>query len=65
MEIQTITEERLDLICAICLDPSVDKETRDLMEKSMDERICWIKEMMPKGLEILVAFEKPRTELIH
>ena len=65
MEIQTITEERLDLICPICLDPSVDKETRDLMENSMDERICWIKEMMPKGLEILVALEKPRNEMIH
>jgi len=65
MEIQTISEDRLDLICAICLDPSVDKETRDLMENSMDERICWIKEMIPKGLEILVALEKPRNELIH
>ncbi|MFX1593666.1 MAG: GNAT family N-acetyltransferase [Promethearchaeota archaeon] len=65
MEIQTITKDKLDLICAICLDPSVDKETRDLMEDGMDERIYWIKEMMQKGLEILVALEKPRKEKIH
>lgn len=65
MEIQTIREDKLDLISSICLDPSVDKETRDLMENSMDERICWIKEMVPKGLEILVALEEPRNEMIH
>ena len=65
MEIQTITEDNLDLICAICLDPSVDQETRDLMDKGMDDRLCWIKKMMPKGLEILVALEKPRQEEIH
>ena len=65
MEIQTITEDKLDLICAVCLDPSVDKETRDLMESGMDDRISWIKKMMPKGLEVLVALEKPRQEKIH
>ena len=65
MKIQTVTEDKLDLICAICLDPSVDQGTRDLMENGMDERICWIKKMMPKGLEILVALEKPRQEKIH
>lgn len=65
MEIQIITEDKLDLICAICLDPSVDQEARDLMENGMDKRICWIKKMMPKGLDILVALEKPRQEEIH
>lgn len=65
MEIQTITEDKLDLICAICLDPSVDKETRDLMENGMNDRISWIKEMRSKGLEILVALEEPRDEKIH
>ncbi|MFW9819359.1 MAG: GNAT family N-acetyltransferase [Candidatus Thorarchaeota archaeon] len=65
MKIQTITEENLDIICSICLDPSVDKETKLLMENGMENRINWIKEMMLKGLEILVAFEKPRDEKIH
>jgi GNAT superfamily N-acetyltransferase len=65
MKIQTITEDKLDLINAICLDPSVDKETRRLMENGMDHRICWIKKMIPKGLEILVAIDKPREEIVH
>ncbi len=65
MEIQKITEENLDIISSICLDPSVDQETRALMENAMDERTNWIKKMIPKGLEILVALETPRPENIH
>ena len=65
MEIEAITEGKLNTICAVCLDPSVDQETRDLMENGMEERICWIKDMIPKGLGILVASEKPRQEKIH
>ncbi|MFX1378571.1 MAG: GNAT family N-acetyltransferase [Promethearchaeota archaeon] len=65
MEIETITEDKLDLICTVCLDPSVDKKTRDLMEDGMEKRIRWIKEMIPKGLGILVASEKARNEKIH
>ncbi len=65
MEIHKIIEENLDIISSICLDPSVDQETRVLMENGMDERICWIKKMIPKGLEILVALENPRHEEIH
>jgi GNAT superfamily N-acetyltransferase len=65
MEIHTISEENLDLISSICLDPSVDQETREMMENAMDERINWIKSMIPKGLEILVALEKPRPDKIN
>ncbi|MFX1418203.1 MAG: GNAT family N-acetyltransferase [Promethearchaeota archaeon] len=65
MEIEVVTKDKLDIICSVCLDPSVDKETRDLMENGMEERICWIKDMIPKGLKIIVASEKPRDEKIH
>ena len=65
MIIQTIAEDKLDMISSICLDPSVDQKTRVLMGNSMDDRIGWIKEMIPKGLEILVALEKPRHEEMH
>jgi GNAT superfamily N-acetyltransferase len=65
MEIQTVSEDKLEIISAICLDPSVDQETRELMENGMDTRVCWIKKMMPKGLEILLALESPRNEEIH
>ncbi|MFX1311792.1 MAG: GNAT family N-acetyltransferase [Promethearchaeota archaeon] len=65
MNIQQIDINNTKLISRICLDPSVDKETRILMEDGMSNRIKWIKKMMSKGLEILVALEKPRKDIIH
>ncbi len=65
MEIETLTKDDLEIVRGICLDPSVDSETRDLMENSMDERITWIKRMMIKGLKIIMAFEAPRQERLH
>ncbi len=62
MDIRAITEDKLDVICAICLDPSVDQETKDIMGSTMDGRIAWIKKRMSIGLEILVALEDPREE---
>ncbi|MFX1574356.1 MAG: GNAT family N-acetyltransferase [Promethearchaeota archaeon] len=65
MNIQVIRKNDLNLIDRICLDPSVDKETRTLMENGMSNRIKWIKTMMSKGLEILVALEETREDVIH
>ena len=65
MEIKAVNDKELDIICKICLDPSVDKEARELMENGMENRINWIKKMIPKGLEILLALEEPRKEKIH
>jgi len=65
LNIQVIGKKNLDFISYVCLDPSVDKETRTLMENGMSNRIKWIKKMMSKGLEILVALEKPRKDVIH
>ncbi len=65
MNIQVIGKNNIDFISYICLDPSVDKETRTLMENGMSNRIKWIKKMMSQGLEILVAHEKPRKDVIH
>jgi GNAT superfamily N-acetyltransferase len=65
MKIDSISESNLDVLRGICLDPSVDKKTRILMENGMEERIAWVKEMMLKGLGILLAHEKPRNETIH
>ena len=50
MEITFISEDNLDILRGICLDPSVDKKTRILMENGMEERIAWVKHMIPKGL---------------
>lgn len=65
MKIQKITEEKLDYVRAICLDPSIDPQSRAAMQSGMTDRTCWIRKMMQKGLEILVALEKPKLERIH
>ena len=65
MKIQKITEEGLDYVRAICLDPSIGPQNRADMRSCMTDRICWIRKMMQKGLEILVALEKPKLERIH
>lgn len=65
MTIQKITEDELDYVSAICIDPSIGSQSREAMRSGMTDRICWIKKMMQRGLEILVALEKPKTERIH
>jgi GNAT superfamily N-acetyltransferase len=47
------------------LDPSVGKELKLLMSNAMDRRIDWIRNMMNKGLEIFVAIEEPKNEIIN
>ncbi|MFQ6125315.1 MAG: GNAT family N-acetyltransferase [Candidatus Heimdallarchaeota archaeon] len=64
MRIQKVTEEELDYVSAICLDPSIGKKNRHTMQKGMTARIRWIKQMLPKGLEIFIALEKPKLEKI-
>jgi len=63
--IQKVTEEELDYVRAVCLDPSIGSQKREAMRRGMTDRTCWIRKMMRKGLEILVALEKPRLERIH
>ncbi len=65
MRVKKITETELDFIPAICLDPSVGKESIAAMQDGMGDRISWIKDMMEMGLEIFVALEKPKSEKIH
>ncbi|UCE13984.1 MAG: GNAT family N-acetyltransferase [Candidatus Heimdallarchaeota archaeon] len=65
MKIHQISEDELDYVCAVCLDPSVGKKTREMMEGGMNDRLCWIKNQMKNGLEILIVVEKPRKEKIR
>jgi len=65
LEIKSISEEEIDFIPAICLDPSVGVQLKEVMENCMEERISWIKKMMKNGLEILVALDTPKNEMIH
>ncbi|MFX1251942.1 MAG: GNAT family N-acetyltransferase [Promethearchaeota archaeon] len=63
MEIRSITPEELDFVELICLDPSIWSKWREEMTPCMERRKLWIKEMMKKGLEILIAFEDPEIAL--
>ncbi|MFX1316713.1 MAG: GNAT family N-acetyltransferase [Promethearchaeota archaeon] len=65
MKIKKLKEDQLDYIGAICLDPSIGKEQIEAMQKAMVDRINWIKRMMSKGLEVFIAVEKPKSEVIH
>ena len=65
MKIQKATGEELAYVKAICLDPSIGSRSRKAMQGAMTNRICWIRKMMEKGLEILVALERPRNEKIN
>ena len=65
MKIKRITETDLEFIPAICLDPSVGKESITAMQEGMNNRLIWIKNMIDKGLEIFIAHEKPKNEEIH
>jgi len=65
VKIQKITEDKLEYVPAICLDPSIGQRMREAMQSGMTDRICWIRKMMQRGLEILVALEKPRLKRIY
>lgn len=65
MKIRKVTEDELDYVSAICLDPSISAGQRKTMQDAMTVRTQWIRKMMRKGLQILVALEKPRREIIH
>ncbi|MFW9951543.1 MAG: GNAT family N-acetyltransferase [Candidatus Thorarchaeota archaeon] len=64
IEVIKITKDQLDFIPAICLDPSVGKDGKEKMKEAMNKRVEWIKEMMTNGLEIFIALEPPRDEII-
>ena len=65
MKIKKVSIRELDYINAICLDPSVGKKEKAIMHNAMIERISWIKEMTPEGLEIFIATEEPQTKIIN
>jgi len=65
MKVKKISETEIDFIPAICLDPSVGKQSIAAMQEGMSDRLIWIKKMMEIGLEIFLALEKPKNEEIH
>jgi GNAT superfamily N-acetyltransferase len=65
LEIKKVTNKELIYIPAICLDPSVGKDGKEIMSIAMDKRMEWIKQMMKKGLELFIALEEPRDEILN
>jgi N-acetylglutamate synthase-like GNAT family acetyltransferase len=58
MQILDVSAEELDYVARLCLDPFMPPTWREAMQHAMDVRKEWLKNMMQKGLRILVALEK-------
>lgn len=65
LEFRKINADELDFVSAICLDPSVGRKGREAMKEPMENRLRWLQKMMPQGLEIIVALEDPKPEMLH
>ena len=61
LQICEVSPEELDFVSAVCLDPSVPRRWREIMEPCMVDRKNWLKAMMAKGLQVSVALEKPEV----
>jgi len=61
MQVREVSPRELELISAICLDPSVPPRWREIMEPCMVERKKWLGDMMTRGLQISVALEEPEV----
>lgn len=55
MSIHDVDAEELDLVEAICLDPSVSKKWKEAMAPCMEERKKWLRDMMKRGLGVTIA----------
>lgn len=67
MQVRVLSEQDLDIVASICLDPSVPAKWREIMKPSMDARKEWLRAMMPKGLQVTVVLgpKKERKGLIE
>ncbi|MHA2600947.1 MAG: GNAT family N-acetyltransferase [Candidatus Thorarchaeota archaeon SMTZ1-83] len=52
MHVRLLSEEDLDIVADICLDPSVPAKWREIMRPAMEARKDWLRTMMPKGLQV-------------
>jgi GNAT superfamily N-acetyltransferase len=61
MQIHEVSREEIDLVAAVCLDPSIPPKWREAMKPCMKIRKKWLEVMMGKGLRVLVALENPNV----
>jgi len=54
LEFRKITEEEFPYVSYLCL-WGISRRQKEAMKEHMEKRLKWIEEMMPKGLEIIVA----------
>lgn len=52
MHVRVLSEDDLDIVAGICLDPSVPANWRKIMKPAMEARKDWLRAMMPKGLQV-------------
>jgi GNAT superfamily N-acetyltransferase len=65
LKIQKINKNNFEIVQAICLDPSIDEKSREFMNESMNSKLSWILKMIPRGLKLYIAYEKPKPIKIH
>jgi len=63
VNIYEVAAHELDMVAAICLDPSVPKTRKKAMESSMEARKRWLSSMMQVGLKVAVALGPRRGKL--
>lgn len=52
MHAHVLSEDDLDIVAGICLDPSVPAKWREIMKPAMEARKDWLRAMMPRGLQV-------------
>ena len=52
MEVRVLSEQDLDIVASICLDPSVPAKWREIMRPNMEARKDWLRAMMPRGASV-------------
>ncbi|MHA2377941.1 MAG: GNAT family N-acetyltransferase [Candidatus Thorarchaeota archaeon] len=62
MQVRKVSAHELDIVAAICLDPSVPAKWRKVMKPKMDARKKWLRIMMPRGLQVTAALG-PKREM--
>ncbi|MFW9910830.1 MAG: hypothetical protein ACFFEU_00015 [Candidatus Thorarchaeota archaeon] len=55
MSIHDLDAEEIDLVEAICLDPSVPNKWKEAMAACMEHRMEWLRDMMKQGLGVSIA----------
>jgi GNAT superfamily N-acetyltransferase len=61
LELRKISSDELRYVSYLCL-WGVSRNQKEAMKEHMEKRLKWIEDMMPRGLEIVVAFDQRKSK---